>query len=118
LHPDLSLQTIRNICGKLGVKREGYYWPKEDIEYLVSNYGKISTDEIVAHFGDKYKRKTLTDKAYKLGLKGRLYWTEQEDEILQKYYSTIPMENLLQLLSGRTKEAIVTRAKKYKLKSY
>lgn len=111
-YPDITKPIIYSICSYYQIKKESYFWNKEDEQYLIDNYGKIPLKEIEAGLKNKYKPNAIKTKAQKMGLGSNPFWTEQEDEILINNYSYVPKEQMKKMLPGRTFEAIVSRAKK------
>lgn len=55
-------------------------WSEEDVQYLIENFGKVSTKELENHVGRNYS--TISWKASQLGLMRPRNWTEEEKQIL------------------------------------
>lgn len=116
-YPYIKRQTVYTLASKHGIKREKFFWSKEDIDILIENYGK-TYKEIRAILNNKYSESAIREKAIKLGLTTPRDWLDEEIEILTKYYSNIPKEEFLKMLPKRTDDAIVCMAMKLNVKSY
>lgn len=101
---------------KIGVNN--YFWTQEDIDLLKENHGKKSYEELEKLLKYKYTKKAIGSKAKKLGLTESQDWTEEEIQIMLKYYSTIPKNEFQQMLPNRTENAIVGMGRKLGIKSY
>ena len=117
-YPILTKQRVYSLCNNLDIKKDEYFWSSEDIEYLRDNYNKVSLNDLVEHYNGRYTYKAISTKAKKMGFTKSRAWSEEEHEIFMNNYSTIPMDELMKLLPNRTYQSIVTRGKKYKLKTY
>ena len=106
-----------------------YKYTDEDIHFLKINYPLGKWDLIHQRFPH------LTDcaihhKCHKLGIKfdlrnrshiensNKRQWDESELEIIKRYYSCKPIDELMTLLPKRTKNAIIGKANTMKLLSY
>jgi len=91
-------------------------WTREEIAFLVENFNKMTIKEIAERLGRSVY--SVRDKARSLGLRkfkmtsSNKEWTREEDEILRKYYSVLPKDELLKLLPNRSWLAIQARAEK------
>lgn len=109
----------------------------EDIEFLKKYYPIGDWDTIFARFpqldrekiynvchkrgisANYYERdKSLKTELYKQMAKNRRKWSNDEVEVLQRNYSLMSIADLMQLLPGRSYDAIAEKAKKLSLKSY
>ena len=107
-----------------------YKYTDEDIKFLRENYPIGNWDMIHKRFPQ------LTDcaihhKCNKLGIKfdisykkkydgtiSRNKWNDEEVETIKKYYSKIPMDEMLKLLPNRNKDMIVNKASRLGIHSY
>lgn len=107
-----------------------YKYTDEDIKFLRENYPIGNWDMIHKRFHQ------LTDcaihhKCNKLGIKfdisykkkydgtiSRNKWNDEEVETIKKYYSKIPMDEMLKLLPNRNKDMIVNKASRLGIPSY
>ena len=107
-----------------------YKYTDEDIKFLRENYPIGNWDMIHKRFPQ------LTDcaihhKCNKLGIKfdisykkkydgtiSRNKWNDEEVETIKKYYSKIPMDEMLKLLPNRNKDMIVNKASRLGIPSY
>ena len=104
---------------KIGVKREQYNWNDSDINILRDCYSKgVSINEIYDIFKGERTVGAIQTKAHKMGLTTKERWTQEEEEIIRKFYSTACMNELLKKLPNRNKTAIRNRANKMGLTSY
>lgn len=111
-------QKIYTVCSQLGIKKESYFWSKEDTDYLKENYGLISLDDFVKYYDGRHTYKAINQKAKKLNLVKSRTWTKEEDEILINNYSNVPTDEMLKLLPNRTYNSIIDRGKLFGIKSY
>lgn len=61
---------IHTKAHRLGIKRDFYFWNKDEIDILINNYGKISIEEIQKLLPNRTYRSILK-KAKVLGLQTR-----------------------------------------------
>lgn len=101
------------------------YYPIGDWDAIFARFPNLDKEKIynVCHkrgiSANYYERdKTLKREYYKQIIKNRSKWTNGEIEILQNNYSTTSIKELMELLPGRTYNAIAEKAKKLSLKSY
>lgn len=116
--PLITKQTVYTMCSELHFSKEEYFRSKEDIEYLINNYGKISIKDIAHSFSDKHTYVAVRAKIDKLGISKSKLWTDEENAILINNYSYVPKETMISLLPNRTPEAIMNHAKELGIKSY
>jgi hypothetical protein len=84
-------------------------WSSAEITFLVSNYGKMTRTEIATHLGRSLS--AIIHKIQRLKIaKKPAPWLEKEKQILRKFYSALPREELLQLLPGRSWKAVKVKA--------
>jgi len=92
-------------------------WKAEEIQFLLNNWDKISLDDIV-----KFLDRTVdsvTRKARRLGLDTKKpvkdhivkKWTTEEDIIVIDNYNCNDVDDFIHLLTGRSYDGIVKRAK-------
>lgn len=116
--PNVTRQSIYTLASKHGVKRNSYFWTKEEEVILINNYGKLDYCDMQKLFEKYHSVKAISTKAIKLGLTQPQEWTEQELEILKTYYSVLPKEDFIKLLPKRSEDAIVCKARLLGIKSY
>lgn len=100
----------------LGLVREG--WSEESIQFLKDNYSKMTVKEIAKCLGKSEQAVYVFAQKHKedfnLERKKSLDWTEEEDEILRKYYPKMGGAQLFAsgLLPGRSsRKTIIVRAR-------
>ena len=113
----MTKTKVYHLTSKMGVKKEDFFWSDEHVNILISNYGK-SYKEIHRIFNNKYSINAIKNKAIKLGLTSPRDWSDEEIEILTKYYSNTPKNEFLKMLPNRTEAGIVCMAMKLDIKSY
>lgn len=109
-----------------------YKYTNEDIEFLKENYPLGNWDKITERF-PHLSRHAINSKMHKLGISfnnknktssknfdyaNRAKWSEYEDNIVKNMYSKYPIEELVKVLSNRSKDAIILRANKLGVLSY
>ena len=117
-YPFLDKNRVRHIASKMKVHKTTYFWSKEDIDYLINNFGSMSYSEMENHFNGRHTKKAISAKAIKLGLTSSADWSEDEVKILINNYSIISKNEILKLLPKRSEASIVCKATQLKIKSY
>lgn len=121
--PNVPKQSIITKASKLGIK-SGFRWADEEIEFLKTNYGKLNINELFKHYGGKYTKTAIKTKACDIGCTQDDDWTEYENSVLINYYSTLDIEEVMQKLPNRSRDAITIHAGKlgicsaYRLNTY
>jgi hypothetical protein len=106
---DDVLQKAHN----LGLKRNNYYWTEHEITVLRNNYNLLKPKEL-AKLLNRTPR-TITTKAIKLGLTENKNWTVEEDEQLKSLHSSLPNEEIAEII-GRSRNSVVCRSSILNLK--
>lgn len=105
-----------------------YKYTEDDITFLKKNYPIGNWKEIHDRF-PQLSDNAIHHKCNKLGIKfNNTYkkksdghkntWTENEVNIIRKYYSNVPMKNMLELLPNRNKNMITNKARRLNITSY
>lgn len=118
--PNISKQQICSICSRYNIKAEYYTrWSKEDLDIVKDNYFKMSSEEISKLINYRHSAYAINTKARKyFGYSKDRKWTDDEIEILKKYYSTKPIEYVMEKLPNRTYQAIGKKANLLGMYSY
>ena len=66
----------------------------------------------------KFNQQSIATKANKLGIVKIKKWTDEETDIMKKYYSSIPLDEICKLLPNRKRDNIIAKAKNLNIKSY
>lgn len=106
-----SIQTIKKRANMLGLKKEDKSWIKEQDKFLKTNYKKVSKEKLISTLNRTWC--AIQDRTRFLKIKGRQQdniWSKNENEIIKKYYSLIPNDNLKKLLLNRNWASIMTQA--------
>lgn len=118
LLPGKNKESIITKACELGVKREPYYWTEKDLDILRKGYeNKKRTKEIYKELNEKYSESAIIAKAYRMGIKKREWWTEEEFETLKENYSKVDVDEMCELLPGRSRDTIINVAAKLHLTS-
>ena len=107
-----------------------YNYTKEDIDFLKTYYPIGNWDKIRERF-PQLTETSIYRKMHRLGIKSknlhrntfdisktRRKWSDNEKEIILKYYENMPIEEVMMLLPNRTKDSIKAFAKRHNLLSY
>lgn len=105
-----------------------YKYTDEDIDFLKKYYPIGDWNKIHDRF-PQLSKSSIHHKCNKLGIKfNNSYkrinngckhtWTKDEIDILKKYYSNIPMRDVLELLPNRNQNMISNKARQFNIKSY
>lgn len=102
----------------------------EDVKFLKENYPIGNWDMIHKRF-PQLSDCAIHHKCNKLGIKfdisykkkydgsiSRNKWSNDEVEIIKKYYSNLPMDEMLKLLPNRNKDMIVNKSSRLGIPSY
>ena len=118
-YPQLQWTTVIKKMSKLGVELGGRKWTDEEMQFLKENYFKLSPKEISLHFDGRRTPDAVSTKALKaFGYSRDDDWTYDELNIVRDNYSTMPIDDLMKLLPGKTKNAIILHGNQMGLKSY
>ena len=117
--PNSSKHSIINKAYKLGIHADYYFWNEDDMKYLEQNYYNYSLEELANYFGNRYTKDAIQKQAWKtFGYSTDDDWTKEEDELLRKYYPTIPIDEVCKIISTRSKNAIINHSTVLGLYSY
>ena len=115
--PKCTKNSIITKAYKLGIKRNVNEWTENEIQTLKDNYKKMTVAQIqvllphrtVGAVGAKLKN---------LGLKSKELWTVEENELLSKIYSEMPIDQVLNYFPNRSRNSIIMHAITLNLHSY
>ena len=116
--PNIKKHTVYTICSKLNIRKELYFWSKEEEEILIKYYNNVNLSEIYDLLDGRPTENSISTKAKKMGLSKPKYWSEEENQILIENYSNVTKEEIIKLLPNRTLNAIMDHAKELGIKSY
>ena len=68
----------------LGIHTDSNVWTKDDIKYLIDNYGRIPISEIAKHLNRT--EGAIMTKSYKLNITNPNVWTDEDIELLKELY--------------------------------
>lgn len=107
-----------------------YTYTDEDIVFLKQHYPNGEWDKIMCRFPN-LKKSCIYKKCLRLGIKSnnkhrenfdlskhRNKWDEYETNIVKKYYSLMPLDDICNLLPNRNKNMILNKARQLNLTSY
>jgi hypothetical protein len=108
---------------KLGIenvrtpKSSGMKWTKEEDDFFIANYGKMSYDEMSKHLIGRTRdaieihKKALTNQLDnpRIRKSSGLVWTSEEDQFITTNYINLTYEEMSEHLAGRTPHAIQMR---------
>lgn len=117
-YPTINKQIVYKLAYENDFSAEYCKWYESD-EKIVEKYMYINSFEEISKMLKHYKTpEQVKLKAYKLGYRHDIHWTNEEINILKNNYSYLPMKELMLLLPGRTRDCIYAYAAKYNLQSY
>lgn len=97
-------ESIIKKASDLKIARDIAFWSDSDIAILKKSYeNKLNSNEIVKLLNNKFTISSILTKANNLGFIKSKKWTQDELNIMKKYYSTIPLDDLCNLLPNRKK---------------
>ena len=111
-------QAIFSKASALGIK--GYSpneWTDSEINILAEKYGKVDIKELYELFNKRHTILAIRCKAQHLGFQNDPYWSKEDEDVVRKYYSILPFEELKKLLPQKTEYSIRGVARKLGLKS-
>ena len=91
-------------------------WTADEIAFLNNNYNKLSAQDLFEYFNRRHSKKAISSKAIYLGLTYDKKWTQDEEEILLKYYPLVSFDEIMKLLPDRTKNSIICHAMRLNVK--
>lgn len=93
-------------------------WNEHDKDILRENYHKLKTREISKLLSKDYSVKNINAEAIRLGITIQRNWSIEEEELLKKLYSSIPLYAIMKIFSNRTLPSILGKARVMGLLSY
>lgn len=112
---DKTLNAIIVRAGELGLKKEVNLWTDEEINYLKTYYPNqnITLEEIHDKYIPNHTILNISGKANSLGLFRKekpKEWTDEEIDLLKKYYNTYPSNVLIEkFFPNRTLAQIIKK---------
>jgi hypothetical protein len=91
LHVDIG--ELRRKASKLGISKDNYYYSDDEVEFIKSNFDKMSFEELLSNFPHK-SESSLRVKLNKMELRYRSHWTDEEIELLRNVYSNYTDQEL------------------------
>jgi hypothetical protein len=92
-------------------------WTEKDIEILKNNYTFGNVNNICVLLDNKFSYSAIVSKASKLKISSRDYWSEDEIDIMKKYYPIKTPNEMLELLSIRNIKTITMKACELNIKN-
>lgn len=117
IHPTLEKNFLYNLMSRNKIENGKYFWTEEDTNYLRDNIG-LGYDKLFEYFSGRHTKNAIETKAQKMGLTKSQDWTEDELNIMKKYYSILPKEDIQKLLPNRTWNSIILKSSNLKIKSH
>ena len=96
----------------------GMYWSQADTKILQDNYGKVPYEDMVGLFSTPKDVDAIKRRAVYIGLTESRKWTQDEINILIKYYPAVPVQDVMAMLPNKTLLSIRGQAKAQGLKSF
>lgn len=117
--PHYTVSQVSSKASVLGLKHKtSCVWSKEMDELLIKTFPYYSNKELHELYFNNQTPRAIEARARKLNLfKEKIIWTEEEDNILKKYYNNIKLEDLIEMLNNKTKNAILNRTTELNLKN-
>ena len=116
-YPFLNKDRVYHIASYKNIRKDSYFWTKEEVDLLIKFYNKITLDELYCLMNNRHSKRAITTKAIKLNLTKPQEWTEDEIKILKENYSYVTTNEILKLIPTRTINAIVMKAGQLGIKS-
>lgn len=110
----LARASILNL-NRSGVEFSSYSKYEDEIIkwYYVSCGAEYISKNILTH----RTKGSIESRAKRLGVKTREHWSDEEIDIMMKYYEYLPVDDIMQMLPKRTRNSIILEAVKLKLKN-
>lgn len=115
LYPKITKNKVYSLMSSKGIKKESVFWKDEDVEFLESHYNTLDLKEISKVLNRSYM--AVVNKANKLGLFTREFWSEDELQILKENYPYKTLDEMLCLLPKRNRKTISEKASELKIKN-
>ncbi|EBP4342236.1 hypothetical protein UK30_10315 [Salmonella enterica] len=91
-------------------------WTTRELRFVKTHYGTMKTTEIAKKLGRTVVSVRLEAQSLGCCKSSSILWTEKEEKIIRREYASgTPVERIMELLPGRTRNAIVLRAAKLKV---
>lgn len=114
-YPSLTKSSVHSLMSKHNIHPKSYYWNEDDVKYLREHYGKDDVENIAVFLNRSVS--SVRTKMQKLGIVTREYWSDEELEILKKYYPIKTVDEMVELLPKRNRKTIIMKACDLKIKS-
>lgn len=112
LFPDTTWNTIQTKACELDLTGKRKDWTEEEKEILKREYpnypGTITKEELQSLLSNRTWG-SIVGKAKKLGINANWIWTEEENNLLKKYYPQCSREEIEKLLPHRGWDAITSQ---------
>lgn len=114
MHKSVNTITSKAISEGIDLTLNNNSWDEFKIEYLINNINKKSINQISLFIGiSAYEiRKKCSELNIEIEKKG---WTEEEDKLLLENYNKCHYSELTKIIPGKSKGAILKRARKLNL---
>ena len=113
--PNMNKSKLISICYQYGISADYYNnakWTNEDLNVVKLCYYTHTLEEIRDMIGNRHTCDAIQTKALKyFGYSKDKTWTEEENDILRRYYSIEEVDDVAKRLPNRTRTAIVAHAK-------
>jgi hypothetical protein len=76
--------TICQMANLIGVKRKTYYYTKDEVKYLKSNYKKLNSSQLATNLNRS--KISVASKLRRLRVNKQRYWTTREKNKIKKLY--------------------------------
>lgn len=119
--PGRTKQELCSRASALGLTREktefSLFTEKED-NILKEYYITYGPKYIKENFMPYRTESSIKARANRLGLSMVKFWTQEEKDIIMKYYSIIPLDQVMEKLPGRSRDSIINQARLMRIKSF
>lgn len=109
--PDRPVRGIESHAKLLGLRKANGRWNPKDNKILIDNFGKMNCVEIQEQLLPQWSVATIRQHVKNLGLQTREMWSEEEIELLRKYYIDLETDELIKMyLPNRSYGSVLDKA--------
>lgn len=109
--PDRPVRGIESHAKLLGLHKANGRWNPKDDQILIDNFGKMNCIEIREQLLPQWSVATIRQHVKELGLQTREMWSDNELELLRKYYVELETDELIRThLPNRSYGSILDKA--------
>lgn len=98
-------------------KKSDMFWSDNEKESLINAYGIVDKSTLIEMYSGRWGYDAIRRKAQNLNITNDRTWTDEEIRIIKDVYPTLPFNQVMNELPGRSRSSIMGKARVLNLKS-